>query len=246
MIVVSAFFVLVALVLLVAGLFSDGLTLIYASIGVSLVSAVLLLVGVLQRKGGPEVAPAAAPLAPRDSDLAPVSDSLAAAVDGDSDLDAEAPVTAALAIPASVVSSDVIVVEGRPRYHVAGCRFLTGRTDSKSISVASAKAGGYTACGVCRPDDAASTSVFEAVAAPVKKVASKAPTKTAAKAVAKAPAKVAAKAAPVKAAAKAPAKAVAKAPAKVAAKAAPVKAAAKAPAKTPAKTAAKKAPAKKA
>jgi hypothetical protein len=48
----------------------------------------------------------------------------------------------------------VSVVPGRPRYHVEGCRFLAGRPDVQSLPVDEARAEGYTACGVCKPDAA--------------------------------------------------------------------------------------------
>ncbi|MEX2291878.1 MAG: hypothetical protein WD794_16325, partial [Mycobacteriales bacterium] len=62
MIVISGALVLVALVLLVIGVIGPDLTFVYASIGVSLVSLVFLVIGILQRRG--ETAPAAASRAP--------------------------------------------------------------------------------------------------------------------------------------------------------------------------------------
>jgi len=49
------------------------------------------------------------------------------------------------------VAGPVLVVAGRPRYHVSGCRYITGR-DVSEIAVASARVEGFTACGVCKPD----------------------------------------------------------------------------------------------
>jgi hypothetical protein len=46
----------------------------------------------------------------------------------------------------------VLVVAGRPRYHLAGCRYVADR-GAQELGVAEARAAGYTACGVCRPDD---------------------------------------------------------------------------------------------
>ena len=64
MIVISGALVVVALVLLVIGLAGGGLTLVYASIGVSLLSFVFLVFGILQRrKEAPAAETAAAPAA---------------------------------------------------------------------------------------------------------------------------------------------------------------------------------------
>jgi len=246
-IVISGALVLVALVLLVIGLVGPSLPFVYASIGASLAAFAFLVVGVLQRRKEEAVV-----------DGAPASAAdIAAAI--------RTPETHAVEEgAASDVAGEVLVVEGRPRYHVAGCRYLTGK-DARGVDVGQARADGFTACGVCKPDDAlaaapaaaaepvvaedAHVAIVEPVvaeapaAAPVKRAAAKAPAKRAA---AKAPAKaapaktVAAKAAPAKKAAAAKAAAPAK---KAAAKAAPAKTAAKAPAK---KAAAKKAPAKRA
>ena len=49
------------------------------------------------------------------------------------------------------VAGPVLVVAGRPRYHVSGCRYITGR-DVSEIAVATAHVEGFTACGVCKPD----------------------------------------------------------------------------------------------
>ena len=49
------------------------------------------------------------------------------------------------------VSGTVLVVAGRPRYHVSGCRYLTGK-QADEVEVADAREEGFTACGVCKPD----------------------------------------------------------------------------------------------
>lgn len=142
MIVISGALVLVALVLLVIGLIDPNLGFVYASIAVSLASFAFLIVGILQRrKELPDSEPIAAAPAPADEATATV---VAAAP--------VAPVTSAA--PASAdVSGQVLVVAGRPRYHVDGCRYLTGK-DAQSVDVADARADGFTACGVCKPDAA--------------------------------------------------------------------------------------------
>jgi hypothetical protein len=254
-IVISGALVLVALVLLVIGLVGPSLGFVYASIGASLAAFAFLVIGVLQRRKEEAVV-----------DGAPASAAdIAAAI--------RTPDTAsAVEVPsASGLAGEVLVVEGRPRYHVAGCRYLTGK-DARGVEVGQARADGYTACGVCKPDEAlasAPAQVEEPVPADDSHVAIVEPAAEVAPAVAKAtakrtparaaaPAKAAKAAAPARKAATAAkaaaparkaapaAKAAAKAPAKAAK--APAKAAAKAVTKTaakaPAKAAAKKAPAK--
>jgi hypothetical protein len=260
-IVISGALVLVALVLLVIGLVGQSLAFVYASIGASLAAFGFLVAGILQRRkeatvveGVPGSAEALTEVI-RTPETRPVTPEEIAAV------------------ATSGLAGAVLVVEGRPRYHVAGCRYLTGK-DATEVEVSAARADGFTACGVCRPDASLASAeesevgtVAEVVAIqpaaaeeePVAAVtrtrtarataakaapAKKAPAKvTAVKAAAKAPAKAAVKAT----AAKAPAKAAVTAPVK-ATKAAPAKAAAKAaaPAKKAAPAKATKAPAKKA
>lgn len=246
MIVTSGALVLVAIALLIGGLASSGLTLVWASIAVSLVSAVCLAVGVYQRRNEVPGDALDTPAAPQKSD----------------EIEAVRTVTGA-ALTATgngqaSVGGTVYVVEGRPRYHAAGCRYLAGK-DAEKRSLSAARTEGYNACGVCKPDDAdaataASASDSDETSGAVK--LTKAPTTTTAPAKPTAAAKKAtsrttaatAKAAPAK---KSAAKATAakttatkkSAPAKTAVKKAT---ATKAPAKTAAKkTAAKKTPAKK-
>jgi hypothetical protein len=44
----------------------------------------------------------------------------------------------------------VVVVDGRPRYHLADCAFLVGY-DAEPMAVSEAVELGFTACGLCRP-----------------------------------------------------------------------------------------------
>jgi hypothetical protein len=238
-IVISGALVLVALILLVIGLVSTALGFVYASIAVSVVSFAFLIVGILQRRGEPlPEAAAGAPAISTSSDVEGVTTIIPATARSRPATEEPAEEAAAPA-----VSGRVLVVTGRPRYHVAGCRYLTGK-EAEEVAVAEAREEGYTACGVCKPDEAlaAVAAQLEQAPEPVAAVRTtrKAPSKTPAKVAltkpaAKAPAAAAKKPAPAtKPAAKAPATAAKKA----AAKAAPAKAA-----KAPAKAA--KAPAKK-
>jgi hypothetical protein len=254
-IVISGALVVVAIVLLAIGLISGTLGFIYASIAGSVVAFIFLIVGVMQRRG--EEVPATAAGAPALAASSDVEGVTAIIPAGSRPLPSDAPATADE--PAAALSGSVLVVEGRPRYHVSGCRYLTGK-DPDEVPVEKARSEGFTACGVCKPDEhltaAPAAAEAPAEAAPVeaadeaadapmaaaRTTTRKAPARTAAKAPAKAAKAPAAKAA----AAKAPAK---KAPAKTAATTAAKTTAKKAaPAKTATKTAAKaaKAPAKKA
>lgn len=47
--------------------------------------------------------------------------------------------------------AEVLVVDGRPRYHVPGCRHLAER-ESEPLPVAEAVELGFTPCGWCQPD----------------------------------------------------------------------------------------------
>lgn len=145
MIVVSGLLVLVALVFLVIGVLGSGLGFIWASIITSVVSGVFLLLGALQRRGGVSTAAesgtagtdmlervTAVSVRPRDAEEA----------------------AEAAGEPASSGAPMVSVVPGRPRYHVASCRFLAGRPDVEQIALDMAQGEGYTACGVCKPDQA--------------------------------------------------------------------------------------------
>jgi hypothetical protein len=52
----------------------------------------------------------------------------------------------------AVTTIEVLVVDGRPRYHLTGCPFLAGR-ESEAVPVAEAIDLGFTPCGTCRPAD---------------------------------------------------------------------------------------------
>ncbi len=168
MIVISGALVLVALVLLVIGIVAGEISFVYASIGVSLVSLVFLAVGIFQRRG--ETLP--------ETDAAASDTTAAPATRGQDPADA----TAVVPVPPVAAASDdtgdtdgsgdtgdtethdtddeqteyggtVLVVAGRPRYHVEGCRYLAGKL-SEQLDVLDAREEGFTPCGVCRPDAA--------------------------------------------------------------------------------------------
>lgn len=225
MIVISGALVLVALVLLVIGLIGSSLGLVYASIGASLAAFAFLVAGILQRRKVEPVATAGAPVS---------ADELASVIRTPEQVGtaraevpaAEETAAAQPAATAGAAAGQVLVVQGRPRYHVAGCRYLAGKL-AEEVDVAEARAEGYTACGVCKPDAALAAAEVSAPAEPATEEVEgvsivEAPLTPARRPAAKAPAK-AAKAAPAKAAsaAKAAAATAKAAPAKKAATAKP-------------------------
>jgi hypothetical protein len=62
-------------------------------------------------------------------------------------------VTAADAARVARMSADVLVIDGRPRYHVAGCVHLLGRP-FEPLPVSEAVDLGFSPCGLCEPDSA--------------------------------------------------------------------------------------------
>jgi hypothetical protein len=62
-------------------------------------------------------------------------------------------VSAADAARVARMSTEVLVIDGRPRYHVAGCVHLLGRP-YEPLVVAEAVDLGFSPCGLCEPDSA--------------------------------------------------------------------------------------------
>jgi hypothetical protein len=62
-------------------------------------------------------------------------------------------VTPASAARVAMLSTDVLVVDGRPRYHVPGCVHLLSR-ETEPLPVGEAVELGFTPCGLCEPDSA--------------------------------------------------------------------------------------------
>uniref|UniRef100_UPI001EF202CB hypothetical protein n=1 Tax=Asanoa siamensis TaxID=926357 RepID=UPI001EF202CB len=85
----------------------------------------------------------------------------AAPDDDDDDDDDEDPpdepaaqfVSAADAARVARMSAPVLVIDGRPRYHISGCVHLLGR-ESEPLPVSEAADLGFTPCSLCEPDSA--------------------------------------------------------------------------------------------
>jgi hypothetical protein len=170
MIVVGAAMVLVALVALIVGMAVSSLSLVYAAIGVSLASAALQAfiwirrrdqagalpagAGVSERRLGPSVGHVTTLPPPR------VEESVAAGVVPDevvSGIGAPEASVPEVAVP-EVAAGLVTVVSGRPRYHRAGCRYVSAHPQAERVTREEATGLGFTPCGACRPDAPERTS----------------------------------------------------------------------------------------
>lgn len=163
MIVVSGALLLVAVVLLGLGLATTDLSFVYGSIGVSLVSFGFLVVGILQHRGEP----LAADGPPLHDDATPSPTPLQREAEASRPTPAPVPVTPPATAQDAVDQDEdddeygdddlepgggpVLVVLGDPRYHVEGCRVLTGQAEE--VDVLDAQEDGVLACVVCRPDE---------------------------------------------------------------------------------------------
>lgn len=63
------------------------------------------------------------------------------------------PVQTAPPAPPQATPTETMVVVTRTgeKYHTAGCRYVVGKTDTRTIPLSQAKAEGYTPCKVCNP-----------------------------------------------------------------------------------------------
>ncbi|POM23981.1 hypothetical protein BTM25_26080 [Actinomadura rubteroloni] len=164
MIILSGVLVVAAIALLVAGIVAgegtsaqvfgvDALMVIYVSIGVSIVSLLCLIVGVILRRKelfGSGASAAAADRRRRERTKGARKTDRASAKDGDTDDEDTAVSGPAPEVPADAV---VHVVRGRKRYHLDTCRQLAGRT-GEELTYAEAKEEGFSPCTACMPDTA--------------------------------------------------------------------------------------------
>ncbi|MDN3350985.1 hypothetical protein [Actinomadura sp. DC4] len=164
MIILSGVLVVVAIALLVTGIVTgntghevaglDGLKLIYVSIGVSIISALCLAIGVFLRRkelfGSAESASTKRSAASRSGKAARPAKAKARVGAGDDAPTVPATSATALDVPAE---TSVFVVPGRKRYHLETCRQLAGR-DKEELTFVEAREEGFTACTACLPDTA--------------------------------------------------------------------------------------------
>jgi hypothetical protein len=182
-IILSGVLVVLAIALLVAGIVAgadgiggiEGLTLIYISIGISIVSALCLAIGVFLRRkelfGTTGAVPSArAAKAPKPGKAARKAQKAREAREvgkaretepGDSGENAVVgrpePGTDTVAMPAQPhevpADSAVWVVRGRKRYHLEHCRQLAGR-EKEELTYEEAVEEGFSECTACMPDTA--------------------------------------------------------------------------------------------
>ena len=177
MIVGSVLLVAVAAVLLVVGLVTQNDTLLYSSIAGSVLAALALIAGVRQlpaarlpevdfdvRPGGPGPGswpprPIGRAVPPPQSRMDNVAEGMApvdldALDDADSIVPADEPDEQAVserdAAAVSRLTTEVVVVDGRPRYHVEGCLHLLG-LDGARLPALEAVELGFTPCALCGP-----------------------------------------------------------------------------------------------
>jgi len=163
-IILSGVLVVVAIALLVTGIVTgntghevaglDGLKLIYVSIGVSIISALCLAIGVFLRRkelfGSAEPATAKGSAASRSGKTARPAKAKARVGASEETVVVPATSATALDVPAETM---VFVVPGRKRYHLETCRQLAGR-DKEELTFVEAREEGFTACTACLPDTA--------------------------------------------------------------------------------------------
>jgi hypothetical protein len=175
----SLVFLLLSVVTLLLGLRQGGLTLIFASIGASVMAALFLAASVLRKNSEPPVErrPQQArirewtgsespwqrsPAPPEEIRPGPdgplARESVVGVVDHPlagrqqrlaGQVPAAGPGVATSA--AGVLGPDVVVLSDRRTYHLLSCRQVRGRSGREQMKRAVAKRLGYTPCGVCTP-----------------------------------------------------------------------------------------------
>ncbi len=134
--------VVVAFGLLVTALATSAMLWAWVSVGASVVAAVILVVDWRRRRRRSVATPAAPPVVPTDVDVAEV--------DPDAE-PAEEDTDAADLLAVTELDTEVRVVDERPRYHLAECRWLAGRP-ALTLPIREARELGFTPCAVCSPD----------------------------------------------------------------------------------------------
>jgi hypothetical protein len=180
-ILLSLVLVLLSLGLLIGGLAGASAALVWASIVASLLAGGCLVLAVVRRPRASEsvldtaaapgstgsTRPAAGgrPAASTTGGTAGAKDPVEAAgsevagseVAGSeaypdpADEPAEEDVSAPTVLAVVDLDAEVIVVDGRPRYHLVDCPHLAGR-ETVPLPVAEARESGFTPCSLCKPD----------------------------------------------------------------------------------------------
>jgi hypothetical protein len=154
MLVLVLVLVLAAAALLVTSLVTSLMLWAWLSVGVSVLAAIALLLDWARRRGAAwagSPVPAAPPDRP-EQPPEPVAAPEPAPTDADGDREpAEEDTDAADLLLVAELTVRVRVVDERPRYHLAACRWLAGRP-TLGLPVREARELGFTPCAVCTPD----------------------------------------------------------------------------------------------
>jgi len=137
--------VVVAFGLLVTALATSAMLWAWLSVGASVVAAGFLVVDWRRRRRRSAHPPAAPPVAPAIADTTDGADLDLEAEPAEEDTDA------ADLLAVTELDTEVRVVDERPRYHLAECRWLAGRP-ALSLPIREARELGFTPCAVCSPD----------------------------------------------------------------------------------------------
>ncbi|MFD2092258.1 hypothetical protein [Blastococcus deserti] len=177
MIAAAALLVLLGLGLFVGGILTGLTTLYWACVAVCVVAAVLLVLARRQVDAPPRATAATAPAATHPLASATPVTAGGAAVQRAEAADAPATPPGATTPAAPVapgppqdlpdppveevevtdlllvvdLTDEVLVIDEHPRYHLAGCVHLAGRT-TIPLPLDEARADGFTPCAVCAPD----------------------------------------------------------------------------------------------
>lgn len=142
--------VLIAFGLLIAALVTSATLDAWASLGVSVLAAVVLVLDWLRRRRSRRPAtPATGSDRDGGHDGRPAA-AVAAGPEGGDD-PTEEDTDAADLLVVSELDDEVRVVDEHPRYHLAGCTWLHGRR-TLSLRVAEARELGFSGCARCTPD----------------------------------------------------------------------------------------------
>lgn len=154
MIVVSLLLFLAGVGLLAAGLVTASIALEVGAIGAALLSGVALYFGVRQRRPAPApdeeatTEPSWRSASRRGESNPPPATQPEPPADEEPDEEAGSPADAA---QLAARTDNVLVVDGRPRYHLAGCPSLA-QSEIVLFPVGEARSAGFTPCARCRPD----------------------------------------------------------------------------------------------
>ena len=161
MITGAAFLVLLGLGLFIAGILTGVTALYWGCVAACLVAAVLLVLARRQLDAAARAEAAAGPVtaaSPVTPGGAPAevvpAGATAASVAAEPEHLADPPVEDVEVTDLLMVvdlTDEVLVIDEHPRYHLAGCVHLTGRT-TIPLPLDEARTDGFTPCAVCAPD----------------------------------------------------------------------------------------------